>query len=197
MIRPIHKNKEPVLNQRAVPCVAILDTPELIKENNSLTGAIATPIQDIKEKDYSGIPWPPYILELIQDLKDTAENIADNCLGLASNQIWVPENYGQPAGDPPPAVFVMRWPEATKTRQWDWKAFLNPDVKPTGKTLKKVESCLSFPNKEKRVNRGKNIMFRWQPEEEYIIYTLHLREAQGQFAQIAQHEFDHLHGKHV
>jgi len=199
MIRDIHTNNEAVLSQRAVSCVPLLiakKEEKKKKQPSGLTDAIESE-KVVEEQEHIENPWLPYVLELIQDLKDTAENIAENCLGLASNQIWVAENYDQDPGTPPPAVFIMRWPDATVLRRWDWKAIINPLVKPTGKTLKKEESCLSFPGKVVKKSRGKNVFMNYQTEDSYQITPIHLREMQGPYSHIVQHEVDHLMGKHV
>lgn len=199
MIRDIHINNEKVLSQRAVLCIPLVIEDKEQKEKKKPTGLTDAVESKPEEEEHEHIenPWLPHILELIQDLRDTAENIAENCLGLASNQIWIAENYGQEPNTPPPAVFIMRWPDSTVVRKWDWKAIINPLIQPTGKTLKKEESCLSFPGKLVTKKRGKNVFMAYQSQESYQVITIHLREMQGNFSQIVQHEMDHLMGKHV
>ena len=170
MIRTINLKGTPVLYTSAIQCMEPAST--------DLTTAVADSI------------WNMEVMDLITDLKDTAENIANNCLGLAANQIWSKE-------PPCPAVFVMRWPDPKEVRQWSWKAIINPVIKGTGPTLKLEEGCLSFPDKPVRKSRSKNVILTYQSEFDSTRTAVKFLQHQGWFSHIIQHEMDHLLGKTI
>jgi peptide deformylase len=147
-------------------------------EVGNLMGAILS--------DAQKLIWPKDIMQLVQDLKDTAESLGEGCAGLASNQIWDKDT-------PPPAVFVVRFntPDGGK-----WQEFINPEVRTSGKSVVHEESCFSKPGcKPKLKKRKMNVSVTFQ--------TLTERKAQhiklfykDTFAPIVfQHEYDHLCGK--
>jgi peptide deformylase len=171
MIKKINKRTSAVLYQKAIQCVPLVES--------GLTSVL--------EKK---TVWLPEVHELIQDLKDTAENIANQCLGLAANQIWDKDMQC-------PAVFIMRWPNDTDSRGWGWKAIINPQIKLTGKTLKLEEACLSFPGRHKKKSRGKNVTMLFQTETNIKMQVIKFLQNHGNWGHIVQHEYDHLLGTPV
>lgn len=175
MIKKINLRGNPVLRTATVLCVPVVLTPA----GGGLTGAL-----EVKNKE-ERIPWLPEVIELVTDLLDTAEALGSECLGLAANQIWDKDT-------PCPSVFVMRWPS---NEGIIWRPLINPVIKTTGRTLKLDESCLSIPNVEMRKSRGQNVILVFQTLDNEQYQVTKLFHKHGVFAQIAQHEYDHLQGK--
>ncbi len=120
-----------------------------------------------------------YIL-LMEDIQDTAKKNEERCIGIASNQIWK-ENT------PPPAIFIIKLQQAT-----DWKIFINPKIKGSGKKIKMGESCMSLAGrKPKPKKRDKNVTITyWDPLDRAIKTEKYF----GYDARAIQHECDHLRG---
>lgn len=109
---------------------------------------------------------------------DTIKNLIDTLnsertgLGMAANQI----------GDLK-EIFIIKGAEV----------FINPTItKRAGGYKQSVESCLSRPNKSKRVARAKVIEVMW---DDYITGNVKRAKFKGLKAIIIQHEIDHLKGK--
>jgi peptide deformylase len=135
--------------------------------------------------------WPSMYLTLVRDLLDTAESIADRCMGLASTQIW-------DLDEPCPSIFVMRWPcsEKLNKRGWAWQEFINPQIVCSGKTLKLAEGCLSYPNLTIKKTRKANVTLAYQTLTEPRRRTEKFTSASHNWIpQVMQHECDHLSGK--
>jgi peptide deformylase len=189
MIRPLNLKGKDVLYNECIPIAPLirLDDKQL---SRSLTAA------NIEDDDVTGtekrFSWPIEVTQLIGDLKDTAESIADSCFGLASTQIW--------HKDPKkcPSVFVLRWPidKTINERGWDWKEIINPMVQTSGKSYKIQEGCLSYPGTSYRKRRKSNIILKYQTLDNPGQVTLKLTRAQHDpLPWIIQHEIDHLMGK--
>lgn len=119
--------------------------------------------------------------DLIHNIKATAIENDDKCVGIASNQIWkIPD-------EPPPAMFIAKLGPTQ-----DWKIFVNPSIKGTGPKLKYKEGCMSLKGKKPKLKkRDKNVIITYfdiedktEKTEKYFNYD----------ARIIQHEFDHLKG---
>ena len=178
MIRKINQFNTKVLYEKTQPC--------LPKAANPLTGAM-----DSKDPECL---WPDKVRQLSIDLVETAESIADHCLGLAATQIW---DYKD---GPCPRMFVMRWPQNPddpnkKSRGWDWQVIINPIVKTTGKTIKYEEGCLSLPGHTFTKSRGKNVIMTFQVMGNTKPVTLKFFGKESIVPYIIQHEVDHLDGK--
>lgn len=86
-----------------------------------------------------------------------------------------------------------------------WDVCINPVIMPTKARGKVVgeEGCLSFPGKLFRVHRWKSCSVKWKmpvyDEKTGVVTDLHTmkNKLEGGWARIAQHEYDHLHGKTV
>lgn len=134
--------------------------------------------------------WPDETLQFIEDLTDTVKSIEDRALGLAAPQIW-----DKP--DPCPAIFVMRWP--TQPQGWKWAVIINPKIKTSGKKVKHVEGCLSLQKPaillNKKVRRRANTEITFQTVSSANVQTVKFYGHLGPYAQIIQHECDHLNGK--
>ena len=185
MIKDINKQGKKVLYEHAAPVVPILNLNGQSKEISSLT-------EQSTEKGLPHIIWPDMYLELITDLIDTAENIADQCMGLASTQIWDKE-------DPCPSIFIMRWPHMDdkdpRHRGWEWQEFINPIIKTSGKTLKLTEGCLSYPNLTVKKTRKANVEMTFQTLTNPKQQTLRFTEKEHKWIpHVIQHEYDHLRG---
>jgi peptide deformylase len=165
----------------------ILDTPAVkcltVSLDNSLTGTLSG--EDAQET------YMPHVIDLIRDLKDTAESLKDNCLGLAANQIWDNPEIGCPS------VFIMRWPNSKDPQGWEWKVVINPRINTTGKTLKFEESCLSMPGRIKRLSRGQNVEMSYQEEDSHAVKYIKFFRRHGIYPSIVQHEYNHLMGKTI
>ena len=178
MIRKLNTFGKPVLYKRTMPIQP--------KAAAGLTGAM----------DDSQSLWSQEIEDLAKDLVDTAESMADNCLGLAATQIWHKDT-------PCPRMFVMRWPidpnneEAKKQhpRGWTFQVILNPVVKTTGKTIKWEEGCLSLPGKSFHKKRGKNCIMTFQFMNSVKPISMKFFGKDNIIPYIIQHEVDHLDGK--
>jgi len=167
MIKKINTAPNAILRTRAVPCSLNTEAP------GELLSAILPTEPAI---------WSEEVVQLVQDLKDTAESLGDGCLGLASNQIWDRETT-------PPAVFVIRM------RDDVWAEFINPVVTTSGKTIKHTESCFSRPGMETMVKRERNatVMFNTLASKETHSLKVFLKDSF--VAIVLQHEYDHLLGK--
>ena len=181
MIKDINKQGKKVLYEHAAPVVPILNLNGQSKEISSLT-------EQSTEKGLPQIIWPDMYLELIKDLIDTAENIADQCMGLASTQIWDKE-------DPCPSIFIMRWPHMDdkdpRHRGWEWQEFINPIIKTSGKTLKLTEGCLSYPLLYLKKKRPEKLSVKYQNADGDTIDA----HFEGLAARVFHHEMDHMEGK--
>ena len=187
MIKPINERGSPVLYNTTIPVAPIV---QLKKETTSLTAANTEEL--LPEGMMQTVKWQPHIIQLVADLIDTAESMAERCLGLAATQIW--------DGDPNecPSIFVMRWPKKESKRNWDWAEFINPMIKTSGKTLKLEEGCLSYPGLVVKKARSANITLVYQSLFEPRQRTFKLtRNQHRELPHIIQHEIDHLNGKCV
>lgn len=172
MVREINIYGNPILNQICVPCQ--------LREKKSFLSEV----DDGAEK-----VWPDEIIELVQDLKDTAMSDAQNTLGLAAPQIWWKDA-------PCPAVFVVRTNAGTDTSPiYVFTELINPEIKTSGKSMKLLEGCLSVPGYTRPVKRELNVTVTYQlltgPEK----YTSKLFGKKDFNAIVIQHEYDHLIGK--
>jgi peptide deformylase len=172
MVKNINVYGAPVLHQKCVPCEPYVPKSFL---------------SEVSEKQ--GEYWTKEIIELVQDLKDTALADAFNTLGLAAPQIWDKDA-------PCPAVFVVRTNAGTpEIPEWAFSELINPHIRTTGKTLKIKEGCLSVPNYTRTVNREANVMVEYQLLTGAEIYKTKLFSKNDANAIVIQHEYDHLQGK--
>lgn len=125
--------------------------------------------------------WNKNVLELVQDLKDTANFLGDSCAGLASNQIWDKDTS-------PLSIFVVRFGH-------EFKEFINPIIKTSGKTIKTKESCFSVPNTTKSIKREVNVTITYQTANSIEPITIKYTLKNNDPVIAIQHEFDHLRGK--
>ncbi|MNK57961.1 Peptide deformylase [compost metagenome] len=100
--------------------------------------------------------------------------LANNGMGLASNQIGVPYR-----------LFVMGSPSE---KFW---ACYNPEiVERLGVVEKATEGCLSFPNLLLDIERNSVILVRYSNSDGEIVEE----ELTGKWARCFQHELDHIDG---
>lgn len=119
-------------------------------------------------------------LLILEDLQQTAEANEGKCVGIAANQIWKEET-------PPPAIFIAKLQQAN-----DWKIFVNPTIKGTGRKVKMHESCMSLiGRKPKLKKRDKNVIITYFDPSDQQIKT---EKYFSSDARIIQHECDHLKG---
>lgn len=110
--------------------------------------------------------------QIIQDLIDTAEEHRDKCVGLSAIQI------GEPV-----SVFIAFNGEK-------FIPFVNPIItKHLGAMYEAEEGCMSLEGKRK-VTRFKGVEIMHQKGSRYV-----KERYSGYFAEIIQHEIDHLQGK--
>ena len=98
----------------------------------------------------------------------------NDVIGLANNQVWGRYN-----------IFIANL-------NGKWRSFINPIIMNKKHPISCVESCMSFPNKENKVKRYKDIILQHYTKNGMIIEKFN-----GGNAQIIQHEVDHLNGIHI
>ena len=112
--------------------------------------------------------------QVIQDLLDTAEAHSERCVGLSAIQISEPVR-----------VFVASTGER-------FIPFVNPVItRYLGSVYEAEESCMSLEGSRK-VSRYKGVEIMYQKGTKYV-----KERYSGFFAEIVQHEMDHLRGKLV
>ena len=120
------------------------------------------------------------ILDFIEDLEDTFDEVYDRATGLASNQIWPTIEYA------PPAIFIF------KDHKNSPVIAINPEVKGTGSKIVNYEGCLSLEgHRPKKKKRDKNVTIEYTTvagERLKEKYTMGI-------ARTIFHEMDHLKGK--
>ena len=115
---------------------------------------------------------PKEAKQIIQDLIDTAQEHSDRCVGLSAIQIAEPVK-----------VFVAFTGEK-------FIPFVNPIItKHLGAMYEAEEGCMSLEGSRK-VTRFKGVEIMHQKGSKYV-----KERYNGHFAEIIQHEMDHLIGK--
>jgi peptide deformylase len=176
MIKEINVVPNPILRQKAIPCVLLSEMPE------QLSQAILYKPTDI---------WPKQVVDLVTDLKDTAESQNETCLGLASNQIWDQDG-------PPLAVFVVKLamvPSENYPKDYIYAEFINPKVVTSGKGLALEEACFSKPGLSKKTKRERNVTIYFQTLDNPNQQSFKFYYKNSFTPIIIQHEYDHLNGK--
>tara|TARA_Y100000310_G_C20537260_1_gene741460 strand:+ start:94 stop:606 length:513 start_codon:yes stop_codon:yes gene_type:complete len=120
----------------------------------------------------------------IKNLVDTAANLP-NCVGLAANQVWTSTELS------PPAIFAIKGDTSDTEGNVGWGVFINPVIRPTGRSYKEYEGCMSIPRLSHLKRRHKNVAIIWMDENN----NLYSQKYGGFYARIIQHEYDHLCGK--
>lgn len=198
MIKPINKQGAPVLYEKTAPVAPIITRVEGTEKGLSSLSDQSDSAHKPKEifgTDESGgkikFVWPTMYLQLVADLLETAESIADTCMGLAATQIW--DKHPEPC----PNIFIMRWPceRTIKERGWDWQEFINPICKLSGKTVKLQEGCLSYPGLSVKKTRKSTVNLTFQtltnPRQQKARFTMNQH---SWIPHVIQHECDHLKG---
>lgn len=110
---------------------------------------------------------------IIQDLIDTAKEHADRCIGLSAIQI-----------NEPVRIFIVKRGEDL------YDTYVNPTIIQTfDEKYEAEEGCMSFDG-TKTVIRHHGVILMHQKNNKFI------RERfSGFYAEIVQHEMDHLNGK--
>jgi len=194
MIKSINTEGNPILTR---PCVMV--TP-ITAGTDSLTDAL-TSVEPRKmdkkdaRNDFGSTEeiiqfWGSETHDLVVDLIDTAVFHKKTCLGLSANQIWDKVS-------PCPAVFIMLWPVMIEGKPTAvWRDFINPTVIASGKKSMVKEVCMSIPGDRRKVRRRANSSITYQ-----TLRSPKIRDDKiygrlgGPWAQILQHEYDHLQGK--
>ena len=178
--KPTKINLADIVNQYPAPILHVCAHPV-----QPLTGTttLTTPTEQ------SDPLWDSSIKDFCTDLTQAATMLQFNCLGLAANQIWKSEEAC-------PAIFVMRWPIDNFT-SWKWQEIINPEIVTSGKKTKHDEGCLSLLGHklEKKTQRRANVTLTYQTQDSIIPQTIKFYGHLGPYAQIVQHEYDHLQGK--
>ncbi len=117
-------------------------------------------------------------IELIKNMFDTMRNA--NGIGLAANQIGVDK-----------AIFVIDISQVEDYEDTKPIAFINPKIiSRSDKKILMEEGCLSIPDIREEVRRPESITIVYH-DTDLKEQTL---EADGLFARVIQHEYDHLQG---
>lgn len=143
---------------------------------------LTTPSQPFREDYFERNDSDESVVESWETLLRKAANAhKETCAGLSLNQIWGSVDI------PPLAMFLIKDGD-------DWKIFVNPEIKGSGKKIKDYEGCLSRIDKvPKLVKRDKNVTITYfdvSGEEHVEKYTMRQ-------ARVIQHEYDHLLGRVV
>lgn len=168
MVREINQIGNPILHKKCIPCKP--------RERASFLSEVT------ESTDY----WSDEIIELVQDLKDTANKDATNTLGLAAPQIWWKD-------EPCPAVFVIR--TTGQNGEFVFTELINPYLKTSGKSYSSEESCLSVPKYTRTIKREMNSYVEYQLITGPEIFKTKLFGKSDYNAIVIQHEYDHLQGK--
>lgn len=171
MIKKINIVPNAILRTKAVKCELNTEVP------GALLSAVMSETPAI---------WSDEVIQLVQDLKDTAGSLGDGCVGLASNQIW-----DKPT--PPPAVFVVKM--HTDSPREEWLEFINPVVTTSGKSIKHTEGCFSKPGMETTVKRERNATVMFNTLNSKGMRSLKVFLKDSFMPIVLQHEYDHLLGK--
>ena len=130
-----------------------------------------------KTKDITNIDGT--IVQLIQDMFETMRN-ADG-IGLAANQVGIDKS-----------LIVIDLSPVEGFEKFKPIVFINPQIISRSEdTIKMEEGCLSLPYLRASVERPKSLKIKYLDTDEKIQEL----EADGYFARVIQHEFDHLIGK--
>lgn len=171
MIRPIniYENEKTMLENKCVPC----------EPAGLLTGAI----------DQTKYPWSETVIQLAEDLLDTAISLDGRAVGVAAPQIWTDKSI------PCPSMFIMHWPLFDeKPMRWGWKVIINPKITLSGKKVKRPEGCLSIPGKVHKVFRRTNAEMTFCDLGSTEPQTVKFYGTVSPAPYIVQHEMDHLNG---
>jgi len=172
MVRTINLYGNPILNKICVPC------------EPKATASFLSEVSEAKDQY-----WSDEVIEVVQDLKDTALNNAANTLGLAAPQIWWKDL-------PCPAIFVIRINAGNKEfPSWAFTELINPKIITSGKAMKNVEECLSIPNYSCLIKRKANVLVDYQLLTGPEVHTTKLFGRVDMNSIVIQHEYDHLIGK--
>lgn len=130
----------------------------------------------VKDTEFLSYKSFPYVFgadeHVVQDLLDTAEAYKEKCVGLAAPQIGYLVN----------AIVVKI--------DGNFVPMINPVIiRMSHKKRKCVEGCLSLDG-EREVTRSEEILISYKNKYEQIC----TRPFKGYYAQIVQHECDHLKG---
>lgn len=182
MIKKINTFPDKILNVKAKECFPVASTAP-----GALLGAVVSE----QEKQL----WPEEVIELAQNLVDTANSLGKECAGLASNQIWDKD-------EEPLAMFVVKYelpqtPEdiENKTIRHTWAEFINPKIQTSGKSIDLKEQCFSLPGKTSRTKRKHNVTITFQTIANIEPVTTKFFLKDSFLPIVIQHEYDHLMGK--
>lgn len=113
------------------------------------------------------------LLSLVKDLRETM--VAHNGVGIAANQIGRQER-----------LFLVGIGNTDPNT-----CFINPEIiERFGESVCKNEGCLSIPGAYCDSDRYESVTLKWLDHE----WKAHQETFDGFFAQIVQHEVDHLNG---
>ncbi len=111
--------------------------------------------------------------EVIQDLKDTLEAHAEECVGMSANMIGVNK-----------AVIAIK-PENSDVMT----VMLNPRIIKKSGAYETEEGCMCLEGERKAI-RHRNITLEYFDED----FKKHVKLYSGYIAEIIEHEMDHLAG---
>lgn len=143
---------------------------------------LASSTELITEADF------PTLRDVIEQMKEIVRS--HNGVGLSGPQVGFNKQ-----------LFVVCQPGEEDA----WDVCINPELKPVKANGRATgeEGCLSFPGKLFRVRRWKRCVIKWQmplydKESGEVVGLDNMKnKLDGGWGRIAQHEYDHLHGKTV
>lgn len=128
-------------------------------------------IRDVIFLGQKSAPATEADLQTAQDLLDTLNAHADECVGLAANMIGV-------------AKCIIAFDDGGLPQ-----LMLNPEILKAGGPYQTTEACLSLQSR-RPTTRYRTIKVRWQNEK----MQTRIKSFSGWTAQIIQHEIDHCNG---
>ena len=147
---------------------------KIARMGNPVLKEIAAPVED---------PTAPEIAALIEDMKDTLDDIAG--AGLAAPQVYVSKRVVLYR------ILPGRIPPGADQEPIGWTALVNPVITPTTEERRhNWERCLSIPGLHGKVARYTRIRCAYRDLAGAEVEI----EAKGFHAMVLQHECDHLDG---
>jgi peptide deformylase len=135
---------------------------------------LRTPSQEVSPTELKSKEFQDFLDTLLYTVQNLRANEGWEAAGLSAVQAGVPK-----------AVFYAR------DRDRNFKEYINPKVKPIGKTLEKdMEGCFSIPDVIGEVTRPKKVKVTFLDRNG----KRQKETLKGDLARIIQHEYDHVMG---
>ncbi|WP_186804765.1 peptide deformylase [Limihaloglobus sulfuriphilus] len=132
--------------------------------------------------------WPA---DVLKKPAEPVEEINENIRSFVSKMIEIMiESKGIGLAAPQAGVGLNIFVVSLEGTAEDARVFINPELKPFGKTTAMQEGCLSFPGMYPTIRRPSHVKVT-ALDVEGNEFT---EEADGLYAKCLQHEYDHLQG---